>query len=98
MSKRNSDLFIRTTFISIIILLFILISYCIYKDNKCEIENEVTVGRAEDLVIDVPDDKAYGTVTIYDPYGKLFSCIGNITISTDENNESQIEIIVDLPK
>ena len=99
MNKRNSDIWIRIVFISIIVLLFVLITYCIYKEhNSYEIKKDDTVKQADDLVINIPDEEAYGTVTIYDPYGKLFSCVGNITISTDKSDESQLEIVVYLPK
>lgn len=99
MNRRSSDLWIKIVFISIIVLLFVLITYCIYKEHdRYEIQKADTVEQAENLVINVPDEETYGTVTIYDPYGKLFSCIGNITISTDKSDESQLEIVVYLPK
>ena len=99
MVKKN-DVLIKILFVLIIIIFFSLIIYCACKDYyKCEVDDEKIIPQARNIVINTDDiDKEmYGTVTVYDPYGKLFSCVGNISIINDKDNKSQVDIIVTLP-
>lgn len=96
MSRRKRKLAICASFIFIIVLLFVMIIYCLFKQNETSKINEhsnLTL-KAADLVIEVPEVNTYGTITVYDENERVFSYIGEIDIKNDGTDGNEINIVV----